>query len=55
MSQYDLAVGSAENQDRQRKHFTLAEAKQALPLVKRVETRRISRPPRHYDSGFMPN
>ena len=36
MSQYDFAVGSAENQDRQRKHFTLAEAKRALPLVKRV-------------------
>ncbi len=36
MSQYDFAVSSAESQERRRKHFTLAEAKRALPLVKRV-------------------
>jgi hypothetical protein len=36
MSQYDFAVSSAESQERRRKYFTLAEAKRALPLVKRV-------------------
>jgi hypothetical protein len=36
MSQYDFAVSSEEGQEHRRKHFTLAEAKRALPLVKRV-------------------
>jgi hypothetical protein len=37
MSQYDFAVSSKSARDRnRRKYFTLAEAKRALPLVKRV-------------------
>ena len=36
MSQYDYAVSAQLARERNRKHFTLAEAKRALPLVKRV-------------------
>ncbi|MGN6368726.1 MAG: DUF2203 domain-containing protein [Phycisphaerae bacterium] len=36
MSQYDFAVTAAAKQDHRRKYFTVAEARRALPLVKRV-------------------
>ena len=36
MSQYDFAVSAKSERERNRKHFTLSEAKRALPLVKRV-------------------
>ena len=36
MSQYDFAVSESEEGKKHRKHFTLAEAKRALPLVKRI-------------------
>ena len=36
MSQYDFAVSSSSSKQHKKKHFTLAEAKRALPLVKRV-------------------
>jgi hypothetical protein len=36
MSQFDFAVSSSSPRENKKKYFTLAEAKRALPLVKRI-------------------